>query len=535
MGSMLEGGAVGGHWMHVRFVETLLAASHHRDLAEAAQECEIDRVDTLDHPIHCHLCNTRIHHHVVLTNNVNDNHLFIGGDCYDKLLLLLEEGKVRSALPKRDEQTRSLRDYWKKCLKKLDETVLGWFLDELNGKRLPSPIAPIVYTIQRLGFAPTTDDADKVVAYYKATRRFDRRLLVSDHDLSLFRRRHWLPVTITIDDAIRIRELIEKDRQIILSLQRIKNEHEWRERATKVIEEARKDIAGFLVKVEEMYSLAVQSGVISEAEAREMIDEASRCLGEVFPENQEYSSDADVLQARNQAVQVLNDCLKRAQWAVELWKQIRRQAIEQFDWYRGLIEGATKKGVRTAVKARTPLEEPFFQQVSPLLPEKLVASEPEMTSRIAEALRLGKEWLNGYRSLLVSPQKVISVREAKNYILVKRDNEWVRLAVAERYHMPGVISETGVYDALVLTHWKTHKVAVLLISHKVEASRRSVLELSFENKRHHMKGGRYRRIAYYSATHKGREVVPDNFFTALGIRLVYIAPRGKQFKAWLLD
>lgn len=197
--------------MHLKFAENLVNASHGRELGEAAREWTLHKIDKTELNLRCNLCNQTISHFVVLWNQKNNNRLVIGHDCYDKLVRYLADGQIKSDLPDRKNYTRGLRKYWKGKLP--DKTVLGWLLEELNAKRLPEEIAALVRVIELLGFAPTYEDADRVVAYYCSTRKFNVGVLISYARICGFRFMRLVPKVVTIDQATRIEKLIDRDNQ----------------------------------------------------------------------------------------------------------------------------------------------------------------------------------------------------------------------------------------------------------------------------------------------------------------------------------
>ncbi len=227
---------VASHWMHHRFVNNLVNASHDRDLHGAAKEWKFFRLHAAREMQSCQLCNTRIVNCVTLQNTENGNYLVLGENCYDKLLSYLRSGRVKSTLPSRDAQTRKLRRHWKVLLKNLkDRTVVGWFREELQAGRLPADITEIVYTISRIGLAPTTGDADRVIAFYKATRRFPIEALLAWYELRDFSHRKLLPTSITIEQIDRVQAIITRGRKLIDQLRRLKWQSSERERWTRLI------------------------------------------------------------------------------------------------------------------------------------------------------------------------------------------------------------------------------------------------------------------------------------------------------------
>ncbi|MDO8512013.1 MAG: hypothetical protein Q7S57_01970 [bacterium] len=183
----------------------------------------------------CHLCNKRIKVCVTLSNSQNGSYLIVGEECHEKLVHLVSHGKVESVSPIH-AMKGNLRRYWRKLA---DRTVVGWLKEELCAGRLTEEVADIVYTITQLGFAPTTDDADMVIAFYKATRRFPLVNLLRCGELFGFRHSRLLPKMITIDQIERIRELLAKDKVIREKLEAIRRKSAemqlFHERVTNVL------------------------------------------------------------------------------------------------------------------------------------------------------------------------------------------------------------------------------------------------------------------------------------------------------------
>jgi len=249
---------VGKHWAHQRFVQNLINASQARDLADAAKEWSFHKLYVSSEQQGCQLCNTHINVCVTLKNNVNGNFLVLGEDCYDKLLAFLRKGRVESVLPSRETQTGELRRYWKKVADPLhNRTVVGWLRTELKSGHIEGDIAEVVYTITRIGFAPTTGDADKVVAFYKATRRFAIDDLIEGPDLWYFRHKRLLP-TITIDQIERVQKMLEKDkalRQVIFK----RKKAEWKRQSAKArVRDAAQEVQNLLDKVRAAAERGVQ-------------------------------------------------------------------------------------------------------------------------------------------------------------------------------------------------------------------------------------------------------------------------------------
>jgi uncharacterized protein YbcI len=166
--------------MHQRFIDNILAGSRSRDFSEAVREWKIERYGASPINLNCHLCNTVINNFVVLRNTVNENRLVIGNDCYDKFIAFLRTGKVESQLPTRSEHVKAIRKHLQDIVPVMPRgkrnrtavrTVIGWLEEQLEVRALPDEIGAIVETMKILGFTPSIEDAEKIVAYYKATRK----------------------------------------------------------------------------------------------------------------------------------------------------------------------------------------------------------------------------------------------------------------------------------------------------------------------------------------------------------------------------
>ena len=545
--ALSNGGSVGEHWRHTQFVENLLAASHARDLAEAASEWQLERVDVYDKLTECNLCGTHMKRHVVLANTSNDARLIIGEDCYDKLVQYLDVGKVTSALPKREKHTHTLRDYWKGKLRELaDETVLGWLLAELAEGRLPENIRLIVCTIKRLGFAPTTKDADTVVAFYKSARTFERKLLIPDNDLLWFSGRSRIPNLITIDQAILIRSLIMKDQELRQAAQAVLNHRDGMLAATKAVKPAREAVAAALARAKQACAQAVAEGSLLSTDAEAMIAEAEEKAKAAFSENCQYGSPAEVEAARRQIVQMLQDIGHKLTFLKRCWAICRSKVDEQFEWYYDLVNDATDDWVETADIAEDALNK-AYSQVLELMPEKFAASESVMNQRRKAALKIGREWLSTYRWLLVEPEMIVSIKDPqrdKNIVMLKdpRNDQFsgTTTEVAERHRMPGVPAETGIYTARVIRDPdNTPKVAVLLLKHHPNDEHRAVVMLDFDKvstpdqRRRFGRKGRHRFAGRFTAFYKDCEVVGAEVSRSGTYRCV-VEKQGKKYRAWLI-
>ncbi len=205
------------HWTHKKFAENLLNASRARDLTQAAQEWQYEGMfdsiwfraigGVLTDELRCQCCNTHIKNYVILGNRVNGNKLLIGHKCYDKLLVFLGSGQIRSALPDRKNQIKEARTYWKNNVP--DRTFLGWFEEQSSLNLLPKRISELYSLVIRLGYAPTTLQADELVEYYKSKRKFPTEKLLGKK-FSGFAHKKLLPGFITICESKRIEELLER-------------------------------------------------------------------------------------------------------------------------------------------------------------------------------------------------------------------------------------------------------------------------------------------------------------------------------------
>jgi hypothetical protein len=252
MGITVEGSSVGMHWMHQRFVQNLIGASKSRELGGAAKEWRLHKINASLEWSNCQLCNTRIKICVVLKNKENGNFVVLGEDCYDKLVQFLSIGQVQSALPARDGHSNELRGHWRQLLKDLkDRTVVGWLREEFEAGRITGELVGAIHTILNLGFAPTTEDADKVVGFYKATRRFKlaqlarfqtryvgRMLEMVTIAETGFRHRNLLPKEVTIDQFEKIEHILERDWEVGEKLRKIAQKKNAAEMRLKRLERA---------------------------------------------------------------------------------------------------------------------------------------------------------------------------------------------------------------------------------------------------------------------------------------------------------
>jgi hypothetical protein len=92
------------------------------------------------------------------------------------------------------------------------KTVCGWFEEQLEAKALPDDIAQIVETMKVLGFAPSIEDADKIVAYYKAARKIPLKNLIPEWELRGYGSSD-LREEVTLDEFEKVRARVEKARK----------------------------------------------------------------------------------------------------------------------------------------------------------------------------------------------------------------------------------------------------------------------------------------------------------------------------------
>jgi hypothetical protein len=223
------------HWTHERLTENLRAASRAQTIDAAASEWMLrDTGDIRDiqdasaqQEIRCQLCNHVILRYAAIANTVNEAVLIIGLDCLRKLVAFLESGSIRA--PLRDgaanrahlnalisalrdsltaESDRELRTQLS------NKTVLGWFEEELEAKRLPEDIARLVRLVS-LDVLPSPTDAERLVEHYKAHRLLPIEVLVPPSRLRLLARfRRLLPALIPIAALPRVLALTNRAQRL---------------------------------------------------------------------------------------------------------------------------------------------------------------------------------------------------------------------------------------------------------------------------------------------------------------------------------
>jgi len=517
-------GSVDTHWAHQRFVKNLINASRGRDLKEAACEWTFERIDA-EEGGHCQLCNRKIVNYVLLRNRTNNNRLVIGEDCYDKLIHFLEAGRVESTLPTRDSHSGELRDYWRGELRKLsDRTVVGWLREELASDRVPAEIRPLVYTITRLGFAPTKSDADQVIKYYKATRKFSIGVLIGFDALRFFRHKKFMPAEITIDNVDRVKAIIERDAEVGMRLERASEARllasYWSKQRDIIIRR--------LSGCKEKMAAAVQSGVISGEDATESLSRLERSVNNLCPlvlDDTRTNMDTRCREA-GELIWLEKD---RAEKASTLWARSRWEVICELRDYRQNVEAAMNMGVETAPWAGRALDD-ATAKIEILCPQEFVGKEDEIKQRIGEAMAIAKEWKFVHRWLLVREEIVVSIRGEKNYVLVRRMGRWIHFPVVERYTSRGVVSKTAVYKARVLVSSMPLEARVLL-HRELPESEKWIVKVNFMFDSSHKHGSSY--VGY----HNHKVVLPATTLYAPGTYLTFLENEGmsgRYYRGWVI-
>ena len=196
------------HHIHKTFMLNLSRAAG-KPFEESAKEWRIERIARSKESLHCQVCSTRLNQYVVLMNAENRNRVLIGLDCYDKLINYLRTGEIESSLRERHSFTHELR---MKCAEILHETVAAWLFEELHSGRLRAELVPLVEQVKDFGFAPSIEDANQLVDYYKNHRRMFIERLVPE--CRSFRHRKLLPNHIPIAATDRVLKIVERGNQI---------------------------------------------------------------------------------------------------------------------------------------------------------------------------------------------------------------------------------------------------------------------------------------------------------------------------------
>ena len=156
-----------GHYKNVDFTENLVAASGGKALEETALQWRFSHFGAEKSTFkHCQLCHSRMKLWVAIKNSVNGVVLFIGHDCYDKLVTYLATKKLESVnLGSRKRYISAIKKY---CRQHINESFLAWFGEQ----DAPEELKETLRFIEKFGYAPTLEMAEALVLFYKTTRRF---------------------------------------------------------------------------------------------------------------------------------------------------------------------------------------------------------------------------------------------------------------------------------------------------------------------------------------------------------------------------
>lgn len=177
---------------------------------QSAIKWRMDRLGYSGEKMNCQVCNTALNNFVVLVNNQNGNRIIIGHNCYDKLIGFLRSGKVESSLKDRHSYVDGLK---KQTDELVNQTVIGWFRQELDaGKIQDDSLARIVSHIKDFGFAPSVENAQRLVDYYKDRRAVFVEKMVPE--ARNWRLRRFIPNHIRVGYVDRLYALIERSEAI---------------------------------------------------------------------------------------------------------------------------------------------------------------------------------------------------------------------------------------------------------------------------------------------------------------------------------
>jgi len=158
---------------HVAFRKQLIAASAPaKTLEEAVSQwrflCFV--IFPKENLTRCQICNTSIVRAVAIRNEANETVLFIGEDCYDKLVHFaqtkrLESTRIRSRVLER----KDIRNIFKDAFPRREDrqSFLGWF-EAQDG--IPETIRTSLQYVRIAKIAPSVEAARELVAYYNANR-----------------------------------------------------------------------------------------------------------------------------------------------------------------------------------------------------------------------------------------------------------------------------------------------------------------------------------------------------------------------------
>ncbi len=158
----------GEHNKNLNFEKNLTVASGGKALEEAAPLWRFSHFGAEDSGYrNCQLCHSRMKLWLAIRNAENGVVLFIGHDCYDKLVSFLVTKKLESlSLGSRKEYISAIKKY---CKKNITESFLTWFGEQ---EEAPEELRVTLAFIEKFGYAPTIEAAEALVAYYKVMRRF---------------------------------------------------------------------------------------------------------------------------------------------------------------------------------------------------------------------------------------------------------------------------------------------------------------------------------------------------------------------------
>lgn len=148
------------------FAQNLVAASACKTLKNAAAQWHFSHFGEEDGYTHCQLCHSRMKLWVAIKNQANGVVLFIGHDCYDKLIAYLETEKLESvSLGSRKQYLLKVKRY---CKEHITESFIAW----CEGQKIPEEFKEALAFIKKRGYASTLEVAESLVRFYKETRRF---------------------------------------------------------------------------------------------------------------------------------------------------------------------------------------------------------------------------------------------------------------------------------------------------------------------------------------------------------------------------
>ena len=197
------------HHTHRTFMLNMSRAAG-KPFETSAKEWCVERLGFSGQKMNCQVCNRALNNYVVLVNRVNSNRIIIGHNCYDKLIHFIKVGRVESMLGDRHSYTGALK---KRTAEIVSHTVIGWFRAELDARRITDDdLRHTVSHIEDFGFAPSVEDAQKLVDYYKDHRYVFVEKMVPE--VRRWRLRKFIPNHIRIGYVDRLYKLIEQSAAI---------------------------------------------------------------------------------------------------------------------------------------------------------------------------------------------------------------------------------------------------------------------------------------------------------------------------------